>query len=657
MKSRVLSIGVLLAIFLLFIVGIQGSNANQAVNTDRKKTVEIQVTQYVWELVSNRDGRVICQVIVEHPNQPSNTEAIQICGDQIFPVEPTPTPINIVPIGTPEPVDTQPFDLAAFFRSVSWRFVTTQELRRTIEVSVPEMIVNLAIPPGQTTRPFFVTITAYEPVYGQQITGIFGILNGLEFRCTGPRCDVPVDSDAILEFWATSSMGDESRHSEAAFRIARVENQVTLELVSLVPITIFQDSCAAIWGLPLAGLPSWAGLPAAPDDLNTIKPYQYLAGELISAGVVSARDCPGGGLGASGGPNTCGLERAANAVIEWQNRFDVAIWEAGRSYGIPPILLKTMIAQESQFWPGNARRALFEYGLGQLSPVGTDVLLRWDNEQFATTCNGLLYDCSQSYGRQESWFQAMLRGGLMRSLDAECPTCLNGIDLQRTYDSIPVFTRTLRANCRQTKFVMDKARARASYEDLWKFTFLSYHSGYSCLADALAYTGFNQQPYDWTHLSVYLTGFCENGLYYVNDFWKELESFDAYRLKTPASTQPVVQPVFAETPVPTATPTPVLAMSHIRVLVYVDQNNNNIPDRDEGANGVSVTATFADGQVASASTVNGEVIFDLTGRPIGGDVLVSLPELFRSARVRIMRDGEIPVIFRLEQPVVPPVLP
>jgi hypothetical protein len=56
-------------------------------------------------------------------------------------------------------------------------------------------------------------------------------------------------------------------------------------------------------------------------------------------------------------------------------------------------------------------------------------------------------------------------------------------------------------------------------------------------------------------------------------------------------------------------------------------------------------------------TVNGEVLIDLAGRPVSGDVVVSLPELFRTQRVRIVRDGEIPVVFRLEQPVVPPVLP
>jgi hypothetical protein len=244
---------------------------------------------------------------------------------------------------------------------------------------------------------------------------------------------------------------------------------------------------------------------------------------------------------------------------------------------------------------------------------------------------------------------------MMRALDAECPTCPNGIDFERAYDSIPVFARTLRANCRQVKYIMDKAGSNASYEDMWKFTLVSYHSGYQCLAGALEFTTYNKQPTDWPHISAYLA--CESGRTYVENFWKSLEAFPTYRLVTPASSQPVVQPTFAATPAPTRTPTPVIALSHIRVLVYIDKNNNNYPDGDERAEGVKVTATFTDGSVAQTATVNGEAVIDLRGRPIGTDVIVALPELFRSEKVRVTRDGEIPVVFRLEQPVVPPVLP
>lgn len=665
MKRRVLFLSVFLATILL-LIGVQRSDADDGGTSGRYKTVEIQATQYIWELVSNRDGRVICQVMVEHPNHPTVDEAIQVCGDQIFPSSPTPTPIGTPPgpTATPGPVITPgptptPFNLADFFSSVSWRFVTTKSFSRQIRVPVPAIIVNFSIPEGQQGPPFKVVIAAYEPVYGEHITGIHGTLNGIEFTCTSNRCEVPITTASVLDFWATSSFGDQSAQSEAALRIDRTESASSLQLVSLQPIVIFQDSCSQIWGAQRPNPPGFAVFPNTPDELNTQKSYQYLAGRLIAANFVNAKDCPGGGLWASGAPNSCGLEKASQAVIDWQNQYDISIWAAARSIGIPPRLIKVLIEQESQFWPGNGRYAINEFGLGQLNQTGADVALRWDNELFSSICNGLLYDCSSVYGRLPYYVQATARGGMVRSLDAECPTCANGIDLARAYDSIPVFARTLRSNCRQVKYILDRRSFKGiSYEDLWKFTLVSYHSGYQCLADALDYTAYNSLPLDWPHVSNYLA--CPGGQLYVNAFWKSLSDFDANRLKTTAAAQPAVIATFVPTravPTPTVTPTPVRALSHISVLVYVDSNNNNYPEPNERVNGVKVTVTFPDGQVINAVTVNGIADIDLTGRTVGEDVIVALPELYRTQKVRVMQDGEIPVTFRLDQPVVPPVLP
>jgi hypothetical protein len=93
------------------------------------------------------------------------------------------------------------------------------------------------------------------------------------------------------------------------------------------------------------------------------------------------------------------------------------------------------------------------------------------------------------------------------------------------------------------------------------------------------------------------------------------------------------------------------------VLVYVDQNQNQYPDAGEYVDGIRVTVTFPDGQVYNATTTNGEAIIELTGQAVGSEVIVALPEVFRSQKVRVILDGELPVIFRLEQPVAPPALP
>lgn len=666
MARRVLSLGILLAIMCLNLTTTRVSNAQDGGDGSRYKTVEIKVLQYVWELVSNQDGRVICEIIIEHTNRPTYQETLDICAEQIFPPLPAPLPTPAKEDGTvyqpsPGPPE-EPFDLAEFFRRVSYRFVRSQEFARTTQVPLSDIVVNLVVPPNPEGA-LFVSIYAYEPVQGEHITEIRGILNDWEFSCRSSRCDVPITTASTLEFWALSSFGDESQHVLASLRIDSTDRGNVVVISSLAPLTLFQDACAADWGVALYNLPEWAKFPPLPDDLNTRKPYQYLAGKLLFTGIVKAPDCPGGGLMADGAPNTCGLDRASQAVIDWQNQFDLVIWDAARKTGIPPRLLKTLIEQESQFWPANARRMAYEYGLGQLSQAGADVVLRYDNDLFNTVCNGLLYDCSVVYGRLPSWAQATLRGGLMKLMDGECATCANGIDLARAQESIPILARILRSNCRQVKYIMDSKGLKASYEDMWKMTFLSYHSGYDCLSSALDTLRYNNYPSDWESLSLFLR--CPGASSYVNEAWKSLDEFDLYRLPRKdqdkvvslATFVPRPSPTPAPTVVPSPTPTVVRSLAHILVLVYIDKNGNQYPDAGERVNEMVVQAQFDDGSVFTARTVNGEAVFDLTGRPIGGNVTILLPDLYRTQKVRVRQDGEIPVIFRLVEPVVPPVLP
>jgi hypothetical protein len=668
MKRQVFSLGILLAVVCILLTTTQSTPVAAQGNTTRFKTVEIKTIQYVWELVANRDGRVICQIIIDHPFRPTNQETITICAEQIFPAEATPTPLPTPTPGggkillpTPAPT-TEPFDLAEFFRTVTFRFVNTQELVRTVQVPVPEIIVNMIVPPYRAGE-FFVSIYAYEPVVGEHITEIQGMLNGWEFSCPSTRCDVPITTDSILEFWALSSYGDESQHVQATLRVVRTDQGERIELSSLVPIKLYQDACATIWGTTRYQLPAWSELPVLPDQLNTQKPYQYLAGKLLYTGIVKAPDCPGNGLMSDDAPNACGLDRASKAVVDWQNQFDLIIWDTARQVGIPPRLLKVLMEQESQFWPANGRRMAYEYGLGQLSQAGADVVLRYDNNLFNTVCNGLLYDCSIAYGRLPSWVQATVRGGLMRLMNNECATCANGIDLAHAQDSIPILARTLRSNCHQVKYIMDTKSVKSSYEDLWKLTFVSYHSGYECLATALDYLKYNELPGDWNNISTFLG--CPGARSYVEDAWKSLDEFDLYRVKHPDRDKATILATFvpkpSPTPIPTraVTPTPTvdLSLAHIRVLVYVDKNGNNYPEESEKVDNIAVQAQFEDGSTLSARTVKGEAVIDLSGRPVGGNVTILLTDLYRTQKVRVKQDGEIPVVFRLQEPVVPPVLP
>jgi hypothetical protein len=669
MNRRILVVGIMVTVLGLLLFSSERSNAQDGGSSGRYHTIEIDTPQYIWELVSNSDGQVICRIIVDHPNRPTQDEISMLCAQEIYPpvVLPTfpptmeagtpvgPTPTSAVAAATPV-ATAVPFDLDNFFQGATLRLAAVRQLKRTIQIPLPDMILHVSDPVGSVGQAYII-ISAYEPVYDQRITGIFGEINGQNFQCRGNRCQVPVRGNAILAFWAESSLGDKSRQYVATLREVTTDQGRRIELTSRDTEVVFQDSCAIVWGMTNYDIPDWAVFPPTPDDLRIMKPFQFLSAQLLSARIVDASDCPGQGFYENGAPNPCGLERASRTVIEWQNQYDVPIWDSGLRLGVPPRLIKALFEKETQFWPGNSGRGIDEYGLGQLSQAGADVALRWDNELFNSICKGLLLDCSTLYASLPGWLQATLRGGVMRAINADCPDCPNGVDLARAYDSVPIFTRILRANCHQVKFLAERRDVKPSYEDMWRFTLVSYHSGYQCLNEALFYTRFNRMEPNWENVSGFLK--CPGATAYVDSVWEILAEFDRYHIKSPITSQPQTQPTFAPTipPVPTRTLTPVPALGHIRVVIYVDFNGNQRPDPGEMVHDAPVEVSFADGTVLTGRTTEGEVRINLSGRTAGETATINLPGLYRSQRVRVTRDGEIPVIFRFDQPAVPPGLP
>ena len=123
-------------------------------------------------------------------------------------------------------------------------------------------------------------------------------------------------------------------------------------------------NCSQAWeAFPPLGFPaSWLSTPEWPELLGTDEPYTYLAGRLITTGIVDASECPAGGLEINGYANTCGLEVARPEVDLWQDRFDEQIVQVARESGVPAQLMKNLFAKESQFWPGVFNNAK-EYGL------------------------------------------------------------------------------------------------------------------------------------------------------------------------------------------------------------------------------------------------------------------------------------------------------
>ena len=180
-----------------------------------------------------------------------------------------------------------------------------------------------------------------------------------------------------------------------------------------------------------------------------------------------------------------------------------------------------------------------EAGLGQMTDGGADAVLMWNPSFYEQFCPSVLdqSECkSKIYPQPEDTWQEMglddverslLRNGLVNSVDAVCPDCSMGIDLDKADFSVGVFAQTLIASCKQTGMVIDMnydspAGQAASYEDLWRFTLVNYNAGPGCLGLAVDKTSSLDEELDWENLSSHLTPACQGALDYVNDISNSL---------------------------------------------------------------------------------------------------------------------------------------
>jgi hypothetical protein len=285
------------------------------------------------------------------------------------------------------------------------------------------------------------------------------------------------------------------------------------------------DACAVAWDTfpPLGSPPAWLTTPEELPALASEIVYHHLAATLITRGEVEASACPDGGLIDPDTPSACGVEAARPSVVEWQNRFDPAILDAAREAGIPAGLVKRLIAEESQFWPGSILER-GEYGLGHLTEAGADNTLLWNPSFYDELCPTVLGEayCARGYSQQSDDRRAMLRGALVAAADADCPECDLGVDLDVAAEGISTVAQTLRAYCSQAGRMVSNVTGTepgrgTTYEDMWRFTLAGYAAGPGCLAQALRQAGSRGGSLSWESVSSRLSSSCTGAIDYVED--------------------------------------------------------------------------------------------------------------------------------------------
>jgi len=577
---------------------------------------------------------------------------------------------------TPTPTSTQEF-LAPL--------ASTSTIPPLSALSTPSVILTSSLyayiqaPFGTLQRPY-VILKAFSTTPGSDALSIRGIINSQEFVCASASCVMYLESSSRFVFRAYSERGAVSDEVIASVSVNRGQDGYTVVIDSVNQFTTFENTCSNTWGAFDEVNATWDDFVQFPHELNTNKTLHTLATELLLNGIVDASDCPLGGLGLGlNWPTACGLERASSEMIEWQNQYDDYIWIASRDLGIPPKILKTLIEVESQFWPGNQRFYVDEYGLGQLNQLGVDVLLRRDPTLYQRVCPSVLADCSHPYVSLPPEQQAMIRGAVVSLADVTCPTCEYGLDLNKAKESVSLIAMILKANCEQVDFIMnlaiapdpdaDAATATAvvatvaaggdytttSYEDLWRFTLLSYHSGLSCFQQAVIAAKKDDLPATWENVSEKLK--CKSGAGYVDGFMETLFAFDFYRYQMTDTDIGVQGATILPTRTPIATPTVFVSSAQVRVQVFMDRNANQVPDAGEWIDAMSVLLTTSGNDQITQRTQNGITVFDMTGYEPGIGINVSLPGLYRSESFVLPEQGEVLITFMFEQPVLPTSLP
>jgi len=256
----------------------------------------------------------------------------------------------------------------------------------------------------------------------------------------------------------------------------------------------------------------WLYIPDNADELYSHFDLLWLAGELIISKVVDASSCPAGGIGSEGYANACGMSLVEPKVVEIQNSFNQTILDAWVSVGVPPVLLKQMIVYESQFWP--AFSAPFHYGLGHITPIGMLNALEWDPDLREAACAASGGSCGVD----------LLTANLMLvKLLAICPSCANGIEMDRARQSVKIMAQAVMGYCNQTAQLVFNATGWRSasvvdYSTIWKLTLMNYNAGSVCVFDTVAATFKDTNgPMSWAEILSHVSSdLCRRGAYYAN---------------------------------------------------------------------------------------------------------------------------------------------
>ncbi len=526
LRNKIKSALVFLLFLLLCCLNLTPVQADDGPH--RVKAIEVEYTERYWWMVRDSDNHVECELAIEHQDIPTPEEIYYQCGFDVY-------ENRMEEIACEQENPDQLSSCSGFY----FQHVGEGQKTRVIDIEIPPATIQI-VPPRCTSLSDEsceaiprLQFTSTEPLPNEQIILVEGMLDGYPFFCQGDSCEVQLkETDQLgveIEFKADSSFGDSTIQHSGRIRVIQVDEGWAVDFLITTDESAPSQGCSQIWlAFPPPGdPPAWLANPDQAELLETNLPLHFLAGKLIQLGYVDASGCDYYGLTEDGYATQCGLELARDDVFYWQNNFDPFIIEAAQESGIPSRLIKRIISQESQFWPGIIEHSYFEHGLGQLTFNGVDATLMWNEDFYDAFCPLVLLEsaCERGYAHLGKLEQEMLQNVYLNNMAIDLPSEPGGFDQEQIRTSLAYLGEAVIGNCRQVGKMVenltgDSAGLATGFEDLWRFTLANYHAGPGCLSEALGEVHAREKPLTWVNISMELEEVCPHAVDYVIEVTK-----------------------------------------------------------------------------------------------------------------------------------------
>jgi hypothetical protein len=544
-----------------------------------------ETTLYDWWLVYWSNNIVACDFYIEHEGNPTDQEIQEKCSAQLYESW----------FNSPSCENSA----NAYSKKCSGLYLhlaNTTPFQKEVEIkfALPSVRLSMSGCEYQENRDFCtgnpsLIFNGLEPIPNEAVTRIHGIIGEKPFICTRNECTVALTTTDLdgseIVFIADSSYGDSSAEYVAYARVIPVKNQ---------PQSYFVDVISSQWdGKPPpacsnawqtfpedTSISDWLSTPVESAEMYSSSKLYFLSAALINQGIVDASACEDNGLATSKVANECGVAAAESVAEEWQNQFNDIILSNSQTNNIPALLMKRLIARESQFWPGVFPGEPNEVGLAQITENGADTLLLWNKAFYQDFCPSVFgpAGCIKGFSLLNEEKQAVLKGALLQSVNATCADCENGLDMDKADNAIYVLSELLNANCAQVgqlvwNITNKSPREVSTYTDLWRYTLADYNAGAGCLGDALTKTWGAKDPLNWQYVAANFDPACQGAVDYVVDVSNgNTEVIPVFSTTVPSVTATsststitptvtltiTVTPTMTVTPIPTVTSTPTI---------------------------------------------------------------------------------------------------